>query len=75
MIESNIRDLLHTIACEILNTELSSEHSLIEQGLDSLTAEEILEQLRNCGYDVDYDLLLNGASIDELVSKTTKKLV
>jgi len=73
MIESNIRDLLHTIACEILDTELSSEHSLIEQGLDSLTAEEILEQLRNCGYDVDYDLLLNGASIDELISKTTKK--
>lgn len=60
--------LLAGAACEVLGRPVDPNRSLIEQGLDSLTAVELMESVRRHGYEVDYGLLVDGASIDSLAS-------
>ena len=70
---SPLHGLLITLASEILRTPVDPKPSLVAQGLDSLTAEELLEAIRKHGYDADYDHLLDEASIDSLASSLRKK--
>ncbi len=60
--------LLTTAAGEVLKQSVDPHRSLIAQGLDSLTAVDLMESVRRNGYELDYSLLMDGASIDFLAS-------
>lgn len=72
---SPIHDLLITLASEILQIPVDPKQSLVAQGLDSLTAEELLESIRKHGYDADYDYLLDVATINSLASRLREKTI
>jgi aryl carrier-like protein len=62
-----LQDLLVKLASKILRIPIDPNRSLVAQGLDSLTAEELLESIQNNGYDADYPQLLDDASINSLI--------
>ncbi len=64
--------LLASAACEVLRQSVDQNRSLIEQGLDSLTAIDLIESVRRRGYEVDYNLLMDGASIHSLAATLRK---
>lgn len=55
------------LVSKILKAPVEDGKPLVEQGLDSLGAAELLEELNLLGFDVAYEYLLGGASIDCLI--------
>lgn len=58
--------MLLEAAHAILGPQVDPDRSLISQGMDSMAAGELVEALRSRGYEIDYSLLMGGASIHEL---------
>ncbi|WP_243614006.1 AMP-binding protein [Shimia aestuarii] len=67
------RTSLIDLASRILQTPVDAERSLVSQGLDSLGAAELLEELQLLGYDVAYEFLLSETSIDLLFEALGEK--
>lgn len=68
-----VRTLLEKIAVEVLETAVTSDRTLVSQGLDSLGAMTLLELLHKHGYDADYEYLLSDATLDSLIGSLRKK--
>ncbi len=64
----NLHQLLIDATSDILEVSIDSKQSLIEQGLDSLAAEELIATMRRAGFELDYKRLMDGACVDSLAS-------
>ncbi|MEP3107731.1 MAG: AMP-binding protein [Hyphomicrobiales bacterium] len=70
---SAVYDLLVSLVAEILQTPVDPKLTLIAQGLDSMGAVNLLEELHEHGYEADYEYLLSDASIESLASALREK--
>jgi aryl carrier-like protein len=59
-------NVLVRLASEILQTPVNPDLSLVAQGLDSFGAKNLVDTLSQCGYAINYDCLLNEASVRKL---------
>ena len=57
------------ICAELLVQTVDEDHSLLEQGLDSLAAQELLARLEQLDLSVSYEQLISGASLRALKSQ------
>ena len=68
------RKTLIDLVSRILRSPADAERSLVSQGLDSLGAAELLEELQLLGYDVSYEFLLDETSIDRLLEALAERI-
>ena len=60
------------LVSRILQSPVDAERPLVAQGLDSLGAAELLEELQLMGFDIEYEHLLGEASVDSLIQSLRK---
>ena len=59
---------LYSLVASLLGESPDPARSLVEQGLDSLGAEELVDTLRQWGYRIDYSMLIDGSCLEALAS-------
>lgn len=60
------------LVSRILLSPVDAERPLVAQGLDSLGAAELLEELQLMGFDIEYEHLLGETSVDFLIQSLRK---
>lgn len=66
---AGIRSLLESRLNELLGVAVDHGLSLVAQGLDSLRATELLETLEAHGLEVDYEFLLEEATLESVLER------